>query len=160
MDSEERKAMLETDAKYNKLNIDSEQEEHLYKQFHRLQETDKGRKISLSEFKAILSHPGFNEIPKEHRASMVWGAIQRQQYPGATAAQICNAYGISSGYYRELKRIHLAEWETDAAERKESNFRFAVLMANDKNITEDEWQKYCGWDRNSLLIGGGGDHNK
>lgn len=146
-------------SKYHKLNIPYDVEMKLRQEYAKTK-----KPIDMEKFKEELKingdysyfRDGISEIwNTETRAYLVFKLCSN----GGNASVLCNLYGVSGGYYRELKRTHLTEWKELLREDNEYGFMEAIVNANDTGISDNEYIDRYGAEhqRHDLMLSGGGD---
>ncbi len=93
----------------------------------------------------------FQNIRKENTAAIIY--FHSLACPEISIAKLCYHFGISQGYFRDLRLVHKKEWKSIYLEMREEKFQAFIVEANDKNIPDEEWKENNdGHDRQKWII--------
>lgn len=79
---------------------------------------------------------------KKDRARAVYHNLKDN--PTLSQGKLCALYDISTGYFRDLRLRHQAEWDDYIAEIKEENVQYLIKCANNKEISDKEFNDLFG----------------
>ncbi|MDO8727220.1 MAG: hypothetical protein Q7J35_14215 [Candidatus Methanoperedens sp.] len=122
--------------KYFALKISPEKEEQLRELYFK-EDSEYMFKV-LSDLCNSERSEVFQKIPKANTAAIIF--FHSLTCPELSIAKLCYHFGISQGYFRDLRLINKKEWTEIYLELKEEKFQSYIIEANDKQIPNDKWK--------------------